>query len=337
MSHPQGKCPVCDKSFQPGDDVVICPVCGAPYHRACYQQAGQCVFADQHHTGFEYRPPQPQQPEATAQPEAADGQPPQAEAPDTATEEKDMLCPNCNTVNDGGAIFCSNCGTPLHADPTGGARWNGYGGQATGGYGGYTGYGSFVPPLDMNGEIDGIPKRDWAEYIGRSANVYLQRMDNMEKRGSKISMMISAFLVSPYYFAYRKLWGWSIFALGIFLLLMLPQIFLAMAEAGASPFPGLSLDTLSIITIVANYLSLGARIVFGLFAMHLYRKEAGRKIKLLREQFSDEQAYHDAIAKKGGVSMAGTIAVLALSAVFYFALIVALGDGLIAALYPMLA
>ncbi|MBS6236502.1 MAG: hypothetical protein KH615_11425, partial [Clostridiales bacterium] len=34
------KCPVCGKPFGTDDDIVVCPEYGAPYHRACYQQAG---------------------------------------------------------------------------------------------------------------------------------------------------------------------------------------------------------------------------------------------------------------------------------------------------------
>ena len=36
-------CPVGGKPFTKDDDIVVCPVCGAPYHRACYQEAGHCV------------------------------------------------------------------------------------------------------------------------------------------------------------------------------------------------------------------------------------------------------------------------------------------------------
>ena len=28
-------CPVCGETFQNGDDVVVCPECGAPHHREC--------------------------------------------------------------------------------------------------------------------------------------------------------------------------------------------------------------------------------------------------------------------------------------------------------------
>ena len=43
-------CPVCDKKFTDEDDIVVCPVCGTPHHRACYQQEGRCAFEEQNHT-----------------------------------------------------------------------------------------------------------------------------------------------------------------------------------------------------------------------------------------------------------------------------------------------
>ena len=50
------KCPVCQQPFDAGDDVVVCPECGAPYHRACYQKNAGCLFADRHGAGFEWKP-----------------------------------------------------------------------------------------------------------------------------------------------------------------------------------------------------------------------------------------------------------------------------------------
>ena len=42
------KCPVCDRVFIDGDDIVVCPKCGAPYHRECYESKGKCIFPDLH-------------------------------------------------------------------------------------------------------------------------------------------------------------------------------------------------------------------------------------------------------------------------------------------------
>lgn len=38
MEFTEYKCPVCDKQFKKGDDIVVCPECGAPHHRECYEK-----------------------------------------------------------------------------------------------------------------------------------------------------------------------------------------------------------------------------------------------------------------------------------------------------------
>ncbi|MCL2754431.1 MAG: hypothetical protein FWD35_01780 [Oscillospiraceae bacterium] len=43
-----GKCPVCSELFADTADVVVCPDCGLPHHRACYGELGQCINADKH-------------------------------------------------------------------------------------------------------------------------------------------------------------------------------------------------------------------------------------------------------------------------------------------------
>ena len=48
------KCPVCDKFFTDNDDIVICPDCGTPHHRECYNSLGHCANSDKHSEGFEY-------------------------------------------------------------------------------------------------------------------------------------------------------------------------------------------------------------------------------------------------------------------------------------------
>ena len=49
MNYKGVSCPVCGQPFQEGDDIVVCPECGAPHHRACYKQLGHCAMEQQLH------------------------------------------------------------------------------------------------------------------------------------------------------------------------------------------------------------------------------------------------------------------------------------------------
>ena len=50
------KCPACGRSFDHDDDIVVCPVCGTPQHRACWDERGECVNASRHAEGYVWQP-----------------------------------------------------------------------------------------------------------------------------------------------------------------------------------------------------------------------------------------------------------------------------------------
>ena len=47
-------CPVCKKQFEDGDDIVVCPECGTPHHRECYNSIHHCANADLHSEGYDF-------------------------------------------------------------------------------------------------------------------------------------------------------------------------------------------------------------------------------------------------------------------------------------------
>lgn len=47
-------CPVCNRKFEEGDDVVYCPDCGTPHHRECYNAIGHCVNRGLHASGYSF-------------------------------------------------------------------------------------------------------------------------------------------------------------------------------------------------------------------------------------------------------------------------------------------
>lgn len=85
------KCPVCDKNFHADDDVVVCPVCGTPHHRKCYEELGHCYNEDKHSEGYDF----------------------EKEENESDVPEGSVKCKNCGEINSEGTFYCSKCGTPL--------------------------------------------------------------------------------------------------------------------------------------------------------------------------------------------------------------------------------
>ena len=96
------KCAVCSAYLFDEDDVVYCPVCGAPHHRDCYNSLGKCGLEEFHGTDKQYRREEPAE---ETQPEAN----PQSEAPQNSTEE----CMNCGAKMEKGSRYCNSCGAPV--------------------------------------------------------------------------------------------------------------------------------------------------------------------------------------------------------------------------------
>lgn len=48
------KCPVCSELFKAEDDIVVCPDCGTPHHRDCYNKTHICANKKLHGTDFKF-------------------------------------------------------------------------------------------------------------------------------------------------------------------------------------------------------------------------------------------------------------------------------------------
>ena len=59
------KCVFCEKVFEDGDDVVVCPDCGSPHHRECYKKHNRCANLYMHGTGKKWKRTEMAQPVET--------------------------------------------------------------------------------------------------------------------------------------------------------------------------------------------------------------------------------------------------------------------------------
>lgn len=317
------KCPVCQQPFSDGDDVVVCPECGAPYHRACYQKNAGCLFADRHAPGFEWKP--------------APGEMPNRETVSASQDE--IACPACGAMNPAGGLFCESCGAPLRA---GGPRYAPGSGPAASGpasYGpaagpqgySYTDAQQAAPGmLHPDEDLGGVKARDWAAFLGPNAGYYLMNFKRMAVTGQKLAISFSAFFFGPFYFFYRKMW----LPAAIFLTLdvfgvYIPQLLQFLVLADSSLVAGLDLNVFSVVLNVLWVVNLAVQFAAGLFAVYWYRRIGEKRIARTLQSCSPAEA-PAALAKAGGVSVIALV--VSLSVVFGIYLLLSF-----MALAPMMA
>ena len=290
-------CSVCGKALTDGDDIVVCPDCGAPYHRACYEKQGACVYAAKHGAGFEWTPP------ASARPE--------------------RKCPNCGAPNPESAARCGHCGYPFEGAQTTPPRVDvsrrAAPQQPGGGPFNYTrlyqeaqagpwqaGAASADEP------IDGISSDEWATYLGPSSPSYLRDFSQMQKYGRRSSICFSALLFGPLYYFYRKAWKPAFVFLAIDLLLDLPALLELLVLSESALAPAIDPSSLLLAAQITSILSFVVMVFSGMFAKYLYRRTAAQRIRRIQAEFPDRAQREAVLRAQGGVSWAAVVGVTTL-------------------------
>lgn len=312
------KCVLCGESFQDNDEVVFCPKCGAPHHKSCYAQVGDCALAATHGTDDQYKAP-------TETKENVEGQSVGGDTQWTTPSDRDnIVCEFCGTVNPRNGLFCTKCGNSLKKQSGAGSPFSGEEGKKfntrmTSPFISYNSmpYGGLNPEEELNG----VTVRDLATFIGQNGSYYLPRFKSIAK-GNKININISAFLFTWLYFLYRKIYGLGILILVLDLILGIPSFVLTYNDL--VPILGLEFNfSEQLITFMENwynisfYLTLIMRIFCGLFANQLYFHKAVRTIKKYKAEYRDEQAYNLKLSQAGSVNMKIIIAILLLPIALY--------------------
>ncbi|MBR4868648.1 MAG: DUF2628 domain-containing protein, partial [Clostridia bacterium] len=275
-------CVACGKEFNENDDIVVCPDCGAPHHRTCWQAEGQCHFHEAHGTDREWSPAPPQEetPPPTEETTTADTKPQQLFFINGLAMTK---CPACGKITRvyPSQTTCNHCGHPIDGIPSLGTPLE----QAAP-------FGK--PDWKMQEPIDGVETKKLARMVVQRADYYIPRFRTLKKQGNRVvSWNWAAFLLAPYWLAYRKCYLWAIFALFFDLL---STVFLVPAYQELAPFlaegyqaymqslPQIATEIsfATVMTIQVGLLILVARgILFGLLGNYIYKKECMRRIERL--------------------------------------------------------
>ena len=290
-------CEVCQQTFDKDDDIVVCPECGTPHHRQCWFDHGDCVNRHRHAEGFEWSPVVKEVPAGSIQ------------------------CPDCGSYMPAGTQFCENCGKslaqPLQQGTAGPQTFNTMGGGRIEIH--------TIPPMGMGmgfdtgalgADIDGIPARDMAAYIGPNAHYYLFKFRRMNENKKYRPFNVAAFAFRPLWFLYRKLWKFAILAAVLNFTTSLPTAIAMAVDMGALAssymFPGI--ETLMSAGQIINFV---VNVIFGFMAVPMYKKETVKALQTFRtEAGSDNNAYYTKLLSNSGPSKVGT-AVIFFFAVYY--------------------
>ena len=274
-------------------DVVVCPVCGTPHHRACYLKYNRCGVESWHASGFVWNGRLPDEP-----PEEE----PQQEQPEQVAQQETAE----SVEND-----------PHHAEYPGGTPNSA---ENPGSFGSID-LDELMNQMrnqtmdETRGE-DGVSNKELSYFVGRSVMHYSQAFSVFRapvQPGQKkryIFFNLCSGLFAPVHQFYRRMDMAGIALLLLELLYYVPTVFYSMGVG--------SMDVLRNIQLVTSGVNFVAMIAMCLFGDYIYYRLCVNKIKKIRMNYDDGRAegYYQALTEKGTPSwLRAIIAIL----VVYFA------------------
>ena len=180
-------CLVCNKPFKKDDDIVVCPVCATPHHRACYNELGHCVNSKKHKEGYDYTAAQAgagtlNDSVLVSEPEV-----------DNHKEKSNAnrICKNCGSELSGATPFCYRCG----------AKQEEYA---------FSEESSFaISQFDDDEKIECRKVNDIITTVNTNTTRFVRKF----KKNKKMSWNWCAFFFGPMYLFYRKMYKEGIFAM----------------------------------------------------------------------------------------------------------------------------
>lgn len=305
--HLEGQsCPVCHAYLFDDDDVVFCPVCGAPHHRDCYNHVGHCALENLHGTPNQYSRTEPEN-KVESRTEYSDE--PRREAVD------EVYCAVCRSKYDRSLKNCPKCGAPNLA----GAGFSMSEFDALGGVAADTDLG------------EGVTAEEARRFVATNTHRYIPKFTILNRQ-NKTSWNWMAFLFPCAWFLSRKMYKNGI-VVGILWIAASLLFFPASLAMSSGPITrtdtyyelfeylintmskaGLPIMIMAVLSLVFH---LALQIFSGLLGDYLYKNHAISQISQIKRESED---IDEDFRKKGGVNFLAFM--LGILAVNYFPMVI---------------
>lgn len=305
------KCSVCGSVFGEHDDIIVCPICGAPHHRDCYKVGNRCAFEDSHSEGFEWLPTGSSEESSSAQSNYDD-------AERDNSRSKPNICKNCGGRNRDQALYCAYCEAPLFGNETGESAYT----RSADFF--YT-VGNEETAISDGELIEEVPVGDLKKFIGTSWYYYIPQFLYFARNLKKASINITAFITHGLWFISRKMYFIGIPLLIVMMgvqvfqsyieCLMYPNGPVTYAEALSGttefmtehPFLVLGMILCTVIQIAVVFFS-------GVFGNRIYMSHCIKKTRKLNSEAGSAEQFNSSLGEAGGIAVIPTIS----CAVLYF-------------------
>lgn len=294
------QCSACKAYLFEDDDVVYCPVCGAPHHRECYNAVGHCALEELHGTDRQYDSSKYKEPEEVSKPQQPD--------------KSEIKCQMCENVYDESSDRCPKCGT---VNPK---KYAGISFDLLGGVPG---------DMDLG---DGVTANEAKRFVISNTQRYIPKFA-ANKMGKKASFNLAAFLFPCGWFFSRKMykWGSLVGALSVaFALLCFPlqsaiyyldmssaQNYAEMAQIISDNIARIGMPAM-LCAVAGSFLYVLLRIICGIFGDLFYRNHVIASVSSIKKTSDDEDTD---FVRRGGVNfimlLVGIIAVQYLPTVLF--------------------
>lgn len=257
-------CPICRARFTDKADVVVCPICGTPHHRVCYEIRGKCGLENLHESGFVWNGRLPDEPEPVYSQ-------PQNPYENTQTAQNSTSGQNTADIDPMSAMF----------------------GDADDGFNG------FLKKLtDPALGEDGVSMKELTTYAATSAFHYGRAFDifrsNIGGKKRKVFFNLASGFLAPAFQFYRKM---DVFGVVAMLILMVP---FTIAAFFPTMFQNQSAYFLLNLYNLAGLVLLSA---FGDYFYYKHAVKTIIKFRGSFEGDTQSDEYYEALAEKGRPSV----------------------------------